>query len=53
MINCVRLVPGDAQLSYFDIIIFHEFLHIFFSHVPRIYIALCAHSSIAIRDGEN
>ena len=36
MMNCVRLVPSDAQLSNFHIY-FMIFLHIFFSHVPHVY----------------
>ena len=36
MMNCVRLVPGDAQLSYFDIY-FMNFSTFPFPHVPRIY----------------
>ena len=37
MINCVRLVPGNAQLSNFHLYVM-IFLHIFFSHVPYVYI---------------
>ena len=40
MMNCVRLVPGDAQLSYFDIY-FMIFCTLSF-RTSLVYIALCA-----------
>ena len=52
MMNCVRLVPGDAQLSNFHRY-FMIFCTFFFSHVPHVYIAFCGHLSFGIRDGEN
>ena len=51
MISCVRLVPTDAHLSNFHLqfMIFCTFSF----RTSLMSIALCAHSSLAIRDGEN